>query len=174
MQIVRLIFRLLMHHLGLTNTLNYLEFILFLINLIKIPKMKKTTQLAILLFIGLFSNAKAQTIPFTNGLSCDLTILVEFYDPTILPPFCGGCHSATLTIAPGNTLFYTIPATCPGVVSDACITVLDIGGFPPPTNQISNLSCCTTPATGQTGAIPWCVSGTYTITVTFLSSWSIN
>jgi hypothetical protein len=80
--------------------------------------LKKTlTVVAIVMLAGFVTNVKSQTIAFTNSLSCDVDLFVEFHD---LPGCAGGNCVHAFTVPAGTTVNYN--PGC-GQIYGACVEV---------------------------------------------------
>lgn len=95
------------------------------------------------LFLILELKTYSQTFPFSNIAPCDVTISYEVWNQS-----CQVCSSGTFVVN-GNGGLYNLPV-CNGWL-DICISIIDIGGDPPPANHFSFNICHMITPYGQSG-----------------------
>jgi MinD superfamily P-loop ATPase len=133
-------------------------------------KKKLSSLVVIVLLMMGFTIAKAQsTIPFTNKLSCAVTLIYESWDPN---NGCSNCSNGTITIQPNSTV--NVPTCC--TTCGHCVVLTDIGGTSI-TNNHSGTSTCHWGQVNNSGPLPsGCFSQVSTTSYTivhFSTSWTI-
>lgn len=125
----------------------------------------KLTWIAVILLLMLNFTSKAQVMPFTNSLSCDVTIGYEMWNTG-----CSVCSFSTILIPAGSIKNLTL---CPGYM-DFCVWIIDIDGCAVTANHASNSICHIMVPFGQTGTLATnCCLGITWTAILSPASWTI-
>jgi len=132
----------------------------------------KKVLILITLLSGFCSLAQTSWTLFNNS-PCDITVLVEYSDPSGCPAGCGGgpgcnlpCSGALTTIPSGGMI--NLPACGSGIIGEICISVTHINNVLLPFSIHTRRplwNCCAVPnpSNGIYPAIVNCGSGAWSV-----------